>query len=141
MTGYPRGLSSRCGRRRPRAGGAPKEASAHEAFELVLRPGDHLRDGLAGLQLGEHRRMRAALIHLYRDVGRSRRAGDIRNALVPGPDRIVIDGPLRWLDLLPDLEIDHFGEWRQVVADDDVAARLDLFDLHQVRDEVLDRRL
>src|SRR5262249_51045504 len=91
-------------------------SGAQEAFELALRPLDHLVDRLVALtHLGDHDRVDRLVIDLGRDVRPRRVAGDAR--LLVAARRIVIHRAVGWLDLPPGVEVVIALERRQIVAD------------------------
>src|ERR1700728_3773896 len=96
--------------------GAPKFLSAQRAFELVLRPFDHVVDLFIALgDLGDHDRVDRLVVDLGADFGTRRRAGD--RGLLVAARRIAINGADRRLDRLPGIEVVHGLERRQVVAE------------------------
>src|ERR1700722_9463552 len=98
----------------------------HKALEFVACPCDGFVDRLTTEQLGEQRRMRAAIVHLHRDITRRRVRGNARQCVMPGTNWVVIDCAFRWLDFLPDFEVRHAGQGRNVVSGRGDAASLHL---------------
>src|SRR6266852_2163009 len=126
-------------RERPDQAGAAS-SGPQEAFELALRPLDHLVDRLVALaHLGDHDRVDRLVVDLGRDVRPRRVAGDAR--LLVAARRIIVDRAVRRLDLPPGVEVVIALERRQVVADRrlDELARLLL--LREELQQVLARRL
>src|SRR4051794_29702173 len=79
-----------------------KAPSTSEAGQFFFRPGDRLRNRLTGEQFRQHRGLRATTVDLHGDLGRGRRAGDVRARMMRRTDRVVIHRATRRLDLVPD---------------------------------------
>ena len=89
---------------------------AEKSLQFVRRPRNHLIDRLAGHQLCQHRRLRAAAVDLHGDIRRGWCAGDMRPRMVRWADRVVIHRANWWLDLVPHGEVEHAVERRNVEA-------------------------
>src|SRR5215469_10963296 len=132
--------AGKCARQATRAD-RMSENSAHEPRQFTFCPCQHLVDRLAGLQLCQHRGHRALVVDLHRNVWRRWEGGHMRRRVVDLADGIVVNRAFRRLDLLPNLEVEHAVEWRDVVALYDVAAFLGLLALAKELDQILGRAL
>ena len=113
---------------------------ARVAFQFGSGPAHHLGDRLPALRaLGDHLGHDRLDVHLLRDAGGRRREGHPGHLVLAR--RVVIHGTFGRLDLLPDLEIPHALERRDVVTDARINQLLDVLALQEMREQALARRL